>query len=233
MVKKGTPPAAARALSDIRKRAKTLSRHINRTWDSAHHAPMFCRIRTKETTDPKTGNVQKQQVRHTTRLINGSAYLIAAAGATANVTRSQQMMCANLGVEFEKSVDGVPLTSATLTAGTKYLLEQFLCAYVQECIQVAQRTKSTLGKSGTSSRLTAAGMRLAFEHVDSRIFRAAGIAPRKALVLPLKKSGKGQGGGKSSSAKKTDDDEYQGETAAEEAAQDAAAERAVAESTSD
>lgn len=231
MVKKGNPPAAARALSDIRKRGKTLARHINRCWDSAHHAPMFCSVTTKETTDPKTGNVQKQQVRHTTRLINGKAYLVAAAGATANVTRAQQMMCANLGVEFEKSVDGVPLTSATLAAGTKYLLEQFLCAYVQETVQVAQRTKSTLGKSGASSRLTPAGIQLAFEHVDSRIFRASGIAPRKALVLPLKKkSGKGASKKGAAAGEEEEDDEYKGASAAEEAAQDAADERAVADS---
>lgn len=172
---------AKKASQDIVRRARTISSHQNKLWNVASRAPMYCKMYEKTTTEGK--KKVKKIVKRSSRLIGGHAYGIAAAGATQAIAREQQIDCANMGIEFDRlNEKGVPVCQAALTPAFKYMLEQFICAYVQECIHTAQSSMQAVGRH---TRLNRGIMKMACQEVNEQVFAASGMAPRNVYVVPL------------------------------------------------
>jgi len=160
--------------------ARALRKHTDRLWNRASEAPMF----SKELNRDKNGKV----LRRSARLIGGHAYCIAASGAMQAVSRQMRSDCTHLGIPYERSTDAAALPA--FAKGACRLVEQFLAAYVQEAILVANRTMMDLGKK---KRLDKQTVRAAFAEVNESIFSSSGPAARTTVVVPLaKKASKGQ-----------------------------------------
>lgn len=209
-----TASVAQKAKDDILTRSKAITNAHNKLWNVAAKAPMYTKVFEKVTQDGK--KKIKKVVRRTARLIGGHAYGVAAAGAAQAVSRQQQIDCSNLGIEFLRTNDkGTPVCQAQLTSSFKFMVEQFMCAYVQECVHTATTSMRAVGKH---TRLNRSIMKLACNEVNEQLFCASGIAPRNVYVVPLLK-------------KKKDDDfkpSTKEEQAVEEDADDAAAANAAA-----
>ena len=192
-------PVAKKAARDITRRSKEIAKAQDDVWAVASKAPMFCREFTKDKKDGKKGTKSKI-VKRSVRLIGGHAYGLAAAGAAQAITREQQLDCMNLGIPFTRiNEKGVPVAQARLTAGFKYMLEQFMCAYVQECVYTARNMLSALPPR---VRLNRDLMKMACNEVNEQLFYASGVVPRQMYVVPLpkKKSKKVEGEGEGEGA---------------------------------
>lgn len=203
--KKTQPNAARKATRDIVMRSKAISKATDKIWGAASKTPMFSKA--QERTDPKTG--KKMIMRRSARLIGGMAYNVACAGAVEAVKREQQLECAGLDMAYMTTSNSA--AQASLTTGAKYMLEQFLCAYVQETMHSALKAKKSLGKVRRFNEET---VRLAFEQKNQEIFGASMVVPRAVVCVSLPKKGQK----KNAKAKEP----KEGEAAAEEA-EDAAA----------
>lgn len=211
-----------KAARDITRRSKEIAKAYDNVWKVASKAPMFCRHYEKSVAGPK-GKTIKKTIKRSVRLISGHAYGLAAAGAAQTITREQQIDCTTLGIEFSRLNDkGVPVAQAQLTPSFKYMLEQYMCAYVQECITTARNMMGTLPPR---KRLNRELMKLACNEVNEQLFFSSSSGPRQVYVVPMPKK------------KKKADDEEEGDfqpasaedQAAEEAADDEAAADAAAE----
>jgi hypothetical protein len=180
---------AKKASKDIVRRARTIANANNKLWNAASKAPMYAKVFKKTAPDPKNPKKTVTSiVKRTTRLIGGHAYGVAAAGATQAISRQQQIDCSNLGLEFTRSNDkGTPICQAQLTPAFKFMVEQFMCAYVQECVYTAKSSMSAVGKH---TRLNRSCMKLACNEVNEQLFAASGLAPRNVYVVPLLKKKK-------------------------------------------
>lgn len=209
--KKAQPTAAKKATRDIISRAKTIGKVTDKLWAAAAKTPMFSKASERKGPDGKV-----RTMRRSARLIGAMSYNIACAGAAEAVKREQQIECGALGLAYESSSNSV--SSPGLTPGAKYMLEQFLCAYVQESMHAAHKAKKSLKKF---KRFNEDTVRLAFEHKNQEIFGAAMVVPRAVVVVPLPKKGQK----KNAKAKEPE----AGAAAEEEAEDEAAAEAEAAE----
>ena len=119
------------------------------------------------------------------RLIGAISYNVACAGAAEAIKREQQIECANLNLAFETTAPNA-VAAPSITPGAKYMLEQFLCAYTQEVMHSALKSRKSLGKF---KRFNADTIKLAFEQKNQEIFAAAMAVPRAVIVVPLPKKG--------------------------------------------
>jgi hypothetical protein len=205
---------AKKASNDIMRRSRSINNAQNRLWNAASKAPLYCKQFDKMT---KQGKKQvKKVVRRTQRLIGGHAYGVAAAGAAQAITREQQIDCQKMGMEFTRTNEkGTPVAQAQLTPAFKFLVEKFMCAYVQECVYASTSSMKAVGRH---TRLNRGIIKLACSEVNEQLFAASGIAPRNVYVVPLLK------------AKKKDEDfkpSSKEDQVAEEDADDEAAVRAT------
>ena len=181
-------PVAKKAAKDICRRSRSISNHHNKLWNAASKAPMYCKLFKKSTKDDKTKKTVTTTVKRTQRLISGHAYSIAATGAAQAIAREQQIDCEVLGVEFARTNDkGTPVAQAQLTPAYKFMVEQFMCAYVQECVYAA---RTSMAAVGGRTRLNRGIVKLACGEVNEQLFAASGIAPRNVYVVPLLKKKK-------------------------------------------
>jgi hypothetical protein len=167
--------ALRRSARDALANSKKLRRLHDRLWNSASSAPIFCR----ETGVDKNGRV----LRRSARLIGGHAYQIAASGAAAALTRSMKHDLESFGSSYESDVKTTAVSIA-LSKGSKMVLEQVICAYVQEAILAATRMNESLG---SRKRLNKSIVKAAFEQVNQSIFFASSPAPRATVVMALPK----------------------------------------------
>ena len=92
-------------------------------------------------------------------------------------------------MEFARTNDkGTPVAQAQLTPAYKFMVEQFMCAYVQECVYAA-RTARWLAVGGRT-RLNRGIVKLACGEVNEQLFAASGVAPRNVYAVPLLKKKK-------------------------------------------
>ena len=181
-------PVAKKAAKDIVRRSRTIANSYNKLWNCAAKAPMYAKLFKKTGKDPKTKKTVATTVKRTRRLIGGHAYGIAATGAAQALAREQQIDCQRLGIEFDRTNDkGTPVAQAQLTPAYKFMVEQFMCAYVQECVYAARTSMKAVGKH---TRLNRGIMKLACGEVNEQLFAASGIAPRNVYVVPLLKKKK-------------------------------------------
>ena len=213
-----------KAAKDITRRAKEIAKAQDNVWKVASKAPMFCRVY-KKTIDKAGGKKGKKgdkaetaDVKRSVRLISGHAFGLAAAGAAQTIAREQQIDCQNLGIEFSRLNDkGTPVCQSQLTPGYKYMLEQYMCAYVQECVHTARNMLKALPPR---VRLNRDIMKYACNEVNEQLFYASAVGPRQVFVVPLPKKNK---------PKEEFTPPTEEEQAEEEAADDAAAAAAAAE----
>ena len=183
---------AKKASRDIIRRSKEIGKAQDNVWKNAAQAPMFCRVYQKDVPGKKGKKATKTIVKRSVRLIGSHAYGLAAAGAAQAIAREQQLDCINLGIGFTRiNEKGVPVCQARLTPGFRYMTEQFMCAYVQECIYTA---RNMLRSMPPRVRLNRDIMKLACNEVNEQLFYASGVVPRQMYVVPLpkKKSKKGK-----------------------------------------
>lgn len=203
---------AQKASKDIVKRSRTIATIQNRLWNHASKAPMYCKV--YEKTEMQGEKKVKTVVRRSARLIGSHAFGVAAAGAAQAVAREQQIDCAALGMMFERTNDkGTPVTQAQLTPGYKFMVEQFMCAYIQECVHTARKSMAAVGRH---ARLNRGIMKMACNEVNEQLFAAAGIAPRNVYVVPLLR-------------KKKDEDDFKPASKAEQQAEEAEDDEAAAD----
>lgn len=178
---KSRETASRKAMRDAITNSKRIRRIHDKLWNSAAQSPMFC----KEAGTDCNGRA----LRRSARLIGGHAYQIAASGAAAALTREMMGDCQTFGIKYQMKGTKTTVVLPALAKGSKFALEQFCCAYVQEAMLAATRMMSSLGKH---KRLNKAVMKAAFEEVNKSIFYASGPAPRATIVVPLKKNASGQ-----------------------------------------
>lgn len=239
MVKTTVAKAAQR---DITHRSKLVSKFQDKLWNEAAKAPMFCKETSRTVTDAK-GKQTKKIVKRTQRLIGGHSYCISAAGVAQAIARDQQLECKRLGIKFarpsyvgkdkegnEKAGSenkGVPICQAQFSPGYKFVVEQFVTAYVQECVETARETLQALHKPGEKKRLNSKIMRLACTEVNANIFGASALAPRDVYVVPLPKKKVKKETAAEGAAEEGEDD-YQPPTAEQQAADEAEADAEAA-----
>lgn len=176
---------AKKASRDIIRRSKEIGKAQDNVWKNAAQAPMFCRVYQKDVPGKKGKKATKTIVKRSVRLIGSHAYGLAAAGAAQAIAREQQLDCINLGIGFTRiNEKGVPVCQARLTPGFRYMTEQFMCAYVQECIYTA---RNMLRSMPPRVRLNRDIMKLACNEVNEQLFYASGVVPRQMYVVPLPK----------------------------------------------
>jgi len=189
---------AKKAARDMIHRAKTVSRMQDKLWNEAAKAPMFAKISMKQVKikKGKTEKTVKREVRRAQRAIGGHSYQVAAAGVAQAIARDQQLECKRLGVPFERpslhtkegeDSKGVPNCQAQFSPGYKFVVEQCITAYVQECVETARQTLASLHKEGQKKRLNRKIMHLACTEVNQNTFGASALAPRDVYVVPLPK----------------------------------------------
>lgn len=193
---------AQKAKRDILARAKGINKKVDKLWAVAAKSPVFC----KETHKKVDG--KKVTTRRSARLIGAHAYNIAVSGAAKAVAKEQLAECKLLGIPYESTTSAACLPG--FTDGAKYMLEQFMAAYVQEGMF---RSKRTLTAIKRHKRMNKEAVKLGFEETNEQIFSASGPAPMVTIVVPLKKKKKAAAGG---------DDEYVPPADDEVAAADAA-----------
>jgi hypothetical protein len=221
----GTDSVAKKAAKDITRRAKEIGKAMDNVWKVASKAPMFSRVHEKVVTDGKTKKKRKTIVKRSVRMIGSHAYGLAAAGAAQAIAREQQLDCKNLGIGFSRlNLKGAPVAQAQLTPAFKYLVEQFMCAYVQEQVYAARNTLAALPPR---KRLNRDLMKLSCNETNEQIFYASGLAPRQVYVVPLpkKKSAKAAEGEEVA--------EFQPASAEEQAAEEEADLAAAAQAVED
>jgi hypothetical protein len=183
-----TEPVAKKAAKDIVRRSRSIANSYNKLWNAASKAPMYCKVFTKKGKDANSKKTITKTVKRTQRLISGHAYGIASTGAAQAIAREQQIDCERLGVEFDRTNDkGTPVAQAQLTPAFKFMVEQFMCSYVQECVYAARTSMQAVGKH---TRLNRGIMKLACSEVNEQLFAASGLAPRNVYVVPLLKKKK-------------------------------------------
>ena len=103
--------------------------------------------------------------------------------------RAADRLPACSAIDFARTNDkGTPVAQAQLTPAYKFMVEQFMCAYVQECVYAA-RTARWLAV-GRRTRLNRAIVKLACGEVNEQLFAASGVAPRNVYAVPLLKKKK-------------------------------------------
>lgn len=179
------------ALDDIGTRSRAIDKGIDKIWGSAKHAPMFHKVGERKYKDEE-GNECTKTTNRATRLIGTHAWKIAVAGATNMVTRDQKLMAADFGLPyFETKENMIGNAMLSLSPGAKLLLEQVLCAYVQEVVLAARAGQKALEPKRDpdlpAKRLNKVAMRIAFEGVNKGVFGNAGMGARSTLEVLLKK----------------------------------------------
>ena len=169
-----------KATRDIITRAKSIGKVTDKLWSAASKTPMFSKGTHRKGPDGKERLMKKSA-----RLIGAISYNVACAGAAEAIKREQQIECAALNMAFETTAPNA-VAAPSCTPGAKYMLEQFLCAYVQEAMHAAKKSKKSLGKF---KRFNADTIKLAFEQKNQEIFAAAMAVPRAVVVVPLPKKG--------------------------------------------
>jgi hypothetical protein len=171
--------AARTSIKETLYNTRVARRTIDKLWDAAGTAPMFCR---QLSTPDKNGKV----IRRSSRLIGGHAYHIAASGAASALKREIQCEAKRLGIPYVSSTGAA--VQPTMSKGACRLTEQFIAAYCSEAIHVANRIMSDLK---TRKRLNAKIVAAAFAEVNESIFASSGFAPRTNVVLPVARVKKG------------------------------------------
>lgn len=177
VAKDSKDPIAVKAKRDILARARSINRQTDQLWSIASKAPVFCKTITKQV------DGKKVQVRRSARLISAKAYDIAISGAARAVAKQQAMECKLLNIPYESTTNAACLPG--FMPGAKYMLEQFMAAYVQEGMYRAKQCMDPL----KVKRVTRDAVKTAFEETNNQIFSALAIAPTSTIVVPLKAKG--------------------------------------------
>jgi hypothetical protein len=229
---------AKAAQRDMTHRSKLISKLQDKLWNEAAKAPMFCKQTTRTVTDAK-GKTVKKLVKRTQRLIGPHSYQVSAAGVAQAISRDQQIECKRLGIKFARPSylgrdkegnekaggenKGVPICQAQFSPGYKFVVEQFIAAYVQECVETARETLQALHKPEEKKRLNSKITRLACTEVNQNIFGASALAPRDVYVVPLPKKKKSKKESADGEDADPGDEDYQPPTAEEQEAEEAEA----------
>lgn len=178
---------------------KKATKQYNTVWQNAARAPIFCKI-TKRVLDGKSKKFYR-----THRLIGSHAYQIAASGAAAHVVQSIEADCNTLREDPELESARAPWMP-NVSKGTKMMMEQFLCALAQEATLKGHAVREGCG---STKRLNAKHMRIAWDAVLENVFGNTALIPKKMFVAELqskKVTKKKVKGGKSKEADGEDDD---------------------------
>jgi len=169
--------AAKRAQLDVRSRANTHNKLIDKLWAVAAKAPMNCKT---------TTNANGRVVKRSARLVNAHGYNIVAAGAARAVIKQQQAEADALGIPFETTTSTTNCLPS-FSNGAKFMLEKWLESYVKEGIY---RARSVMLEVGRHKRLTRDVVKLGFDEANSQIFVSSNPAPTSTIILALQKKKK-------------------------------------------
>ena len=171
-------------------------------WNTAAHAPIFCKITKKKLPDGQTKDAFR-----TARLIGSHAYKIAASGAAMHASQVLAGDCNRLRMSAYRESSRAPWLP-TLSAGARMVLEQFLSALAQEA---AYKGHAVREGCGYSKRLSKKHILAGWNATYDSVFGSSTLLPRSMVTLPVVKKSK-KGSSSKSSGKRAavaDDEEYQ------------------------
>tara|TARA_Y100000389_G_scaffold204725_2_gene259231 strand:- start:13663 stop:14352 length:690 start_codon:yes stop_codon:yes gene_type:complete len=195
------PTSFQKAQREAQVNTKGLHRHINKVWNAAVTAPMYCReyqvMEKKEAANggvelvPKVGKDGKPvMARRSARLIAGHAYNIACAGAVRAAVRELKQDYDTWGMGYPNTTQSPFMLG--IPKGTKLMLEQFLSAYVATGVLHATRMMKAPEGTGLDSngkawhkRLNKAYIQRAFATINAKINATSGTTSA-TCVVPLK-----------------------------------------------
>ncbi len=182
---KTTAPAHRRSGERLVNASRKLRRKENDVWRIARKAPMF--KKKSLAVNAKTGAKTDVVYKRSQRLINTHAYLVLMSGA-ANYAAS---VVKNTAAVFREKVEdeGRSPWLPGISPGAAAVLEQFLCAYVQQATHNASQIRQGMG---TSKRLSDKLMNIGFDAANDAIFGATSLAPRAIAMAPELKVVKGK-----------------------------------------
>lgn len=167
--------ASKKATRETIRNSRELKKYHDKLYNAANHAPMFCKELEKKGKDGRSA-------RRCQRAIGGHAWGIAASGAAGALVHELKADLDAAGIGYD-STTSAPCLPA-FAKGSKFVLEQFMAAYVQEGIAAALAIMKTCT---SRKRLNAKITDAAFKEVNASIFAASTPAPRAVVVVPLKK----------------------------------------------